>query len=160
MTDYIFPIFFNEKRELKKDALESLGFKSKIGIEYFSCEELELIYEKFDLGNSLISVHHAQWGHAEEINQFDNFNDACDFISEIFYEDKILFFPKANLYVWEPGGNDFFVLFGDAENIRNSNFSLLDNDYYMEVLDDDTGMSEKGRKYMLNALEMYGGVND
>jgi len=160
MPNYIFPIFFDEKRELKKSALASLGFKSKIGIEGFSCEELELIYEKFDLENSLIRVHHAEWGKAEEINEFDNFNDTCDFISKIYYEDKILFFPKANLYVWEPGENDFYVLFGDVGNVRRFNFSFLNKDYYMEILDEDTGLPEQGRKYMLNALEMYGGFND
>jgi len=26
----------------------------------------------------------------------------------------------------------------------------------MEILDEDTGLSEKGRKYMLDALEDYG----
>jgi len=159
MLDYIFPIFFNEERKLKKNALESFGFKSKIGIENFSCEELKMIYEKFDLENSLISIHHAEWGKAEEINQFDNFNNACGLISEIFFEDKILFFPKANLYVWEPSENKFYVLFGDVGSIRNADFSFLNKDYYMEILDEDTGLSEQGRKYMLDALEKDGGFN-
>lgn len=36
----------------------------------------------------------------------------------------------------------------------------LEKDYYMEILNEDTGLSEQGRQYMLNALETYGGFND
>jgi len=156
MTECIFPIFFDEERKLRKDVLKSLNFVSKIGIEGFSCEELNLIYEKFDLEGSLISVHHAEWGKAEEINKFNNFKDSCDFISEIFYEDKILFFHKVNFYIWESNENKFYVLFGKNEIIKEINFPFLEKNYYMEILDEDTGLSEKGRKYMLDALEDYG----
>jgi len=38
MIDYIFPIFFDEKRELRIDSLNRLNFKSIIGIDGFSCE--------------------------------------------------------------------------------------------------------------------------
>jgi len=30
----------------------------------------------------------------------------------------------------------------------------------MEILNEDTGLSEQGRQYMLDALEKYGGFND
>jgi len=108
---YIFPIFFNEKRELRIDSLNRLNFKSTIGIDGFSCEELEQIYKKFNLENSLVSIHHAEWSEEERINKFYNFSSVCDFMSEIFYEDKILFFHRLNIYVWTQNESKFFVLF-------------------------------------------------
>jgi len=156
MPSPIFHRFLDKDRMLEPEVLKSMGLTSKIGIEGFSCEELEAIYQKFDLENSPVHVHHAQWGKEEQIDVFERFDALCEFICDFFFEDKIIHLQKIHTYVWEHDEQDFFVLFGEVNIIRQMDFPFLSQKYYRDVLDDDKGLSEKGRHFMLDALEKYG----
>jgi len=47
-------------------------------------------------------------------------------------------------------------MLGLIEKIKSDMFSL---ENYMDILNEDTSLSEQGREYMLDALEKYGGFH-
>jgi len=153
-------VFFNDHRKLEKYKIYSQFMISRIAIDALGFDDIEYFHELFHDNIEIIKLYSWLSNNSIEYDEFYTINKFREAYSSIYYKELFVCFIEKKLYLWKPSGNEFYVVFGAPEVIKKIKPDMFSLKNYMEILNEDTGLSEQGRQYMLNALETYGGFND
>jgi len=152
--------FFNEQRKLDKNRLYSQSMTSRIAIDALSLDDISYFHELFRDNIEILKLYSWLFDEETEYDEFYSISEFRKIYSSIYYKELFISFIDNKFHLWKPNGNEFYVVFGAPELIEKIKPDMFSLENYIEILNEDTGLSEQGRKYMLNALESYGGFND
>ncbi|MDI2091308.1 hypothetical protein [Commensalibacter oyaizuii] len=152
--------YFDEDGMLDKLFLIKNNYLSRIVIEYLGTDELIKLINTFNLNIKDMNIYY--YFNKDDIKKKCDldYKSFTDCYNEIYFYNILFEIKESNFYIWQPEGGEFFVLFGNLQFINKIDPKIVSKESFMEVLDDDTGLSEQGRKYMLDAFAKYSGLNE
>lgn len=147
--------FFNDKLELNIETVHDMNFSTKISILPFNWETI-CYYNNLCNNNSTIKIYSFLSKRKFSVYTIHNEFEYNNIYGDIFYADCIIEFIRNVLYIWKQYENKFYVVFGKKDIIKKiDNYMINENDF-LEVINDDFYLSDKGKQYLMNALEIYG----
>lgn len=150
----LFDNALDEKRLLRPSFLQVCGFKAQILPDVLDRAAFLALARIAGNPGGSVFIYHAEFGKQPEKTTSIDPVRAWDSLFQVFHEDVILEFSPSPLFVWLPAGERFHVVFGSKEMIAQLD-NMRDQAGSFSAFVDASRLTEKGKKFLLEAYERY-----
>ncbi|UXN04385.1 MULTISPECIES: hypothetical protein [unclassified Bartonella] len=147
--------FFDDDVLLDAEVIAHFKYKSRISVMPLDKPALSY-YLKLSGAEKICEIIGFFSKNESQNFSIDRIDDYDEIFGDLVYQNALFKYQGVSLFIWKQDENKFYVVFGDAEIIDKIDNQYVSNDDFMEILNEDVGLSLKGRNYMLDALRKYG----